>query len=224
MKVITETADLQTGCESWSRYDFITVDLEFLREHTYYSKLCLIQIGSPGECAIIDPLAENLSLAPFFELMQNPKVTKVFHSGRQDIEIIYNLSGKIPIPVFDTQIAGMVTGYGESASYDSLVKSILNISLDKIKFCACTGESNGAGQGGYSFSPNILANAGSFNEYSEAAFATLSPAHIILPRKFFTILNLASKYSRKSRCQSKWSGAKFVHTNASGRRNFMREV
>ena len=131
MKVITETADLQTGCESWSRYDFITVDLEFLREHTYYSKLCLIQIGSPGECAIIDPLAENLSLAPFFELMQNPKVTKVFHSGRQDIEIIYNLSGKIPIPVFDTQIAGMVTGYGESASYDSLVKSILNISLDK---------------------------------------------------------------------------------------------
>ena len=75
MKVITETADLQTGCESWSRYDFITVDLEFLREHTYYSKLCLIQIGSPGECAIIDPLAENLSLAPFFELMQNPKCT-----------------------------------------------------------------------------------------------------------------------------------------------------
>lgn len=131
MNVITTTEDLNRFCNEWNTQEFITVDLEFLREHSYYAKLCLIQVGSLKDCAIIDPLAENLNLSPFFELMQNTAVVKVFHSGRQDIEIIYNLSGKIPQPLFDTQIAGMVTGFGESISYENLVKYILHIELDK---------------------------------------------------------------------------------------------
>ena len=131
MNVITTTEDLNRFCNEWNTQEFITVDLEFLREHSYYAKLCLIQVGSLKDCAIIDPLAENLNLSPFFELMQNTAVVKVFHSGRQDIEIIYNLSGKIPQPLFDTQIAGMVTGFGESISYENLVKYNLHIELDK---------------------------------------------------------------------------------------------
>ena len=131
MNLIEDTASLHKFCALWAQQEFITVDLEFLREHTYYSKLCLIQIGSKTDCAIIDPLSAELNLEPFFELMQNSAVTKVFHSGRQDIEIIYNLGRQIPTPVFDTQIAGMVTGYGEAASYESLVKAICNLPLDK---------------------------------------------------------------------------------------------
>lgn len=131
MKVIDNTADLDNYCSLWSQYPFITIDLEFLREHSYYAQLCLIQIGSTAECAIIDPLAPDLDMSSFFELLQNNAVLKVFHSGRQDLEILYYLTGKIPTPIFDTQVAGMVTGFGESASYEYLVKSILEISLDK---------------------------------------------------------------------------------------------
>lgn len=131
MKVIDNTAALEQFCNALAAHEFITVDLEFLREKSYYAKLCLIQVGSVSECAIIDPLAPEISLSPFFALMQNPGVLKVFHSGRQDIEIIYNLSGKIPTPVFDTQIAGQVTGFGEAISYENMVKHILHIELDK---------------------------------------------------------------------------------------------
>ncbi len=131
MKVIDNTATLEQFCTALAAREFITVDLEFLREKSYYAKLCLIQVGSVSECAIIDPLAPEISLSPFFALMQNPAVIKVFHSGRQDIEIIYNLSGKIPTPVFDTQIAGQVTGFGEAVSYENMVKHILHIELDK---------------------------------------------------------------------------------------------
>lgn len=131
MDVIETTGQLQKFCDEMARHSFVTVDLEFLREHTYYAKLCLIQVGSKSRCVIIDPLAEGIDLTPFFDLMTNPEVIKVFHSGRQDIEIIYNMSHRIPAPLFDTQIAGMVTGFGESISYENLVAHILHLKLDK---------------------------------------------------------------------------------------------
>ncbi len=130
MQLIENTSDLTDLCQRLNAEDFICVDLEFLREHSYFAKLCLIQIASVSESAIIDPLAD-IDLQPFFELMQNPKVIKVFHSGRQDIEIIYNLSKQIPSPLFDTQIAAQAAGFGESPSYESLVSHILRIALDK---------------------------------------------------------------------------------------------
>lgn len=131
MEVITDTAALENLCQDLAKNSFVTVDLEFLREHHYYAQLCLIQLGSETRCAIVDPLAKDLNLSAFFELMQNSSVTKVFHSGRQDIEIIYNLSGKIPAPLFDTQVAAMVTGFGEAISYENLVSHLLHIKLDK---------------------------------------------------------------------------------------------
>ncbi len=131
MEVITDTATLENLCQDLAKNSFVTVDLEFLREHHYYAQLCLIQLGSETRCAIVDPLAKDLNLSAFFELMQNKKVIKVFHSGRQDIEIIYNLSGKIPAPLFDTQVAAMVTGFGEAISYENLVSHLLHIKLDK---------------------------------------------------------------------------------------------
>ena len=131
MLLIEKNEDLKTFCKKLSDKDFICVDLEFLREHTYFAKLCSIQIASASESVIIDPLAPNIDLSPFFDLMQNPSVIKVFHSGRQDIEIIHHLSGKIPAPLFDTQIAAQALGFGEAISYESLVNEILHIELDK---------------------------------------------------------------------------------------------
>ena len=131
MELITTTEELNNLCNELASDTFVTVDLEFLREHHYYAKLCLIQLGSKKRCAIVDPLAENINLQSFFDLMQNPKVIKVFHSGRQDIEIIYNLSQKIPSPLFDTQVAAMVLGFGESISYENLVIHLLHKHLDK---------------------------------------------------------------------------------------------
>lgn len=131
MDIIETAAGLKQFCTELEEQPFVTVDLEFMREHTYYAKLCLIQIGSPARCAVIDPLAEGMDLQPFFDLMTNPGVVKVFHSGRQDIEIIFNLSHRIPAPLFDTQVAGMATGFGEAISYENLVNHILHIKLDK---------------------------------------------------------------------------------------------
>ncbi len=131
MKLINTTTALQDFCTSLQDHDFITVDLEFLREKSYYAHLCLIQVGAVDDAAIIDPLAPDLDLSAFFALLHNPKITKVFHSCRQDIEILYKLSGFIPEPLFDTQIAAMVCGYGDSVSYETLVKKICNIELDK---------------------------------------------------------------------------------------------
>ena len=131
MQLTDNTRQLEQLCQRLSAQPFITVDLEFIREKTYFPILCLIQVASEEETAIIDPLAEGLSLAPFFELMKNQSVVKVFHSCRQDVEIIYELSGVIPQPLFDTQVAAMVCGFGESISYERLVKTILNIELDK---------------------------------------------------------------------------------------------
>lgn len=110
---------------------FLTVDTEFIRERTYYPILCLIQVADAKQAVAIDPLAKDLDLAPFWELMARPDILKVFHAGRQDLEIFNQLTGSLPISVFDTQVAAMVCGFGEAASYEMLVKSILNKSIDK---------------------------------------------------------------------------------------------
>lgn len=131
MKIIENSQDLLKFCETLNKEPFIAVDLEFLREKTYYAKLCLIQVASQNDAAIIDPLAPGLKLEAFYAVLHNPEIVKVFHSGRQDIEIIYNMGGFIPEPIFDTQIAAQVCGFGESVSYENLVKNILGIELDK---------------------------------------------------------------------------------------------
>ncbi|MBR1756511.1 MAG: ribonuclease D [Alphaproteobacteria bacterium] len=130
MNLINTDEQLTDFCKILEQQTFITVDSEFIREHSYYPKLCLLQIGYDGDAAIIDPLA-NLDLSPFFEILQNPNIIKVFHSGRQDIEIFYNLTGKVPQNVFDTQIAAMVCGFTENISYGNLVHAITHTELDK---------------------------------------------------------------------------------------------
>ncbi|GGF65246.1 ribonuclease D [Azorhizobium oxalatiphilum] len=131
MDPITTTEALAAACERLAKNDFVTVDTEFLRETTFWPKLCVVQVASPDEAIIIDALAEGLDLAPFFALMADEKVKKVFHAGRQDIEIVWHLAKIIPHPVFDTQVAAMVLGYGDSISYDQLVQRVTGHSLDK---------------------------------------------------------------------------------------------
>ncbi len=131
MRVVTTTPDLAELCRGLSEASFVAVDTEFMREQTFWPQLCLIQIASDTIEAIVDPIAKGLSLDPFFELMANPRVTKVFHAARQDIEIIYSRARLIPSPVFDTQIAASVCGYGESVSYVNLVRDITGQDLDK---------------------------------------------------------------------------------------------
>jgi ribonuclease D len=131
MQPITTTAELADACARMARYPFVTVDTEFLRESTYYPKLCVAQIASTDEAVVVDALAEGLDLAPFFALMASKDVLKVFHAARQDIEICWHEAGIIPHPVIDTQIAAMVLGYGDSVSYDQLVQRITGDTLDK---------------------------------------------------------------------------------------------
>jgi ribonuclease D len=131
MHVITTTADLQTACDRFATAEFVTVDTEFIREQTFWPQLCLIQLASPGLELIVDPQAPGLDLEPFYVLMRNTNVMKVFHAARQDIEIVYAQSGHVPAPVFDTQVAAAVCGYGESVSYVNLVKKITSHDLDK---------------------------------------------------------------------------------------------
>lgn len=109
---------------------FVAVDTEFMRETTYWPKLCLIQAAAPGIEAVIDPLADGLDLTPFLDVMRDKTIQKVFHAARQDVEIFYNL-GAIPQPLFDTQIAGMAAGFGEQIAYDALVRQMLKVDLDK---------------------------------------------------------------------------------------------
>ena len=132
MQLIDTDEKLNNFCNSLKKQPFITVDSEFIREHCYYPRLCLIQVAYDGDAAIIDPLA-NLDLTPFFDILQNPEIVKVFHSGRQDIEIFYNLTGYTPKNVFDTQIAAMVCGFSENIGYGNLVHDIVHIDLDKSK-------------------------------------------------------------------------------------------
>ena len=131
MDLITTTADLAAVCARMSHHPFVTVDTEFLRETTYYPLLCVAQMATADEAVVIDALAPEVDFGPFFELMANERVTKVFHAARQDIEIMWHRARLIPHPVFDTQVAAMVLGYGDSISYDQLVQRITGDMLDK---------------------------------------------------------------------------------------------
>ena len=128
---ITETAELCALCEALAHEPYVTVDTEFMRETTFFPKLCLVQIAGPDRAALVDPLADGIDLAPFYELMANPAVMKVFHAARQDAEIIFNASGAPPAPLFDTQVAAMVLGYGDQIAYDQLVQRITGARIDK---------------------------------------------------------------------------------------------
>jgi ribonuclease D len=131
MEPITKTNKLAEACARLARHPFVTVDTEFLRESTYYPVLCVAQMASPDETVIVDAIAEGLDLAPFFALMADENVVKVFHAARQDIEICWHEAGIIPNPIVDTQVAAMVLGYGDSISYDQLVQRITGDALDK---------------------------------------------------------------------------------------------
>jgi len=132
MQLITTTKQLKTTMNELAKADFVTVDSEFIRESTFWPQLCLIQLASLEVECLIDPLAEGLDLEPFFDLMQEEGVLKVFHSARQDLEIIYHRGhGTIPAPLFDTQIAAMVLGFGDSVAYDQLVHHICGVKIDK---------------------------------------------------------------------------------------------
>ena len=131
MKVIEKTADLAAVCASLRDSEFVTVDTEFMRSNTYWPKLCLIQIGGPDDAWAIDPLAEGLSMEPFIELMANEKVLKVLHAARQDMEIFLHDFGALPVPIFDTQVAAMVAGFGDSVGYETLVNHFTKARVDK---------------------------------------------------------------------------------------------
>src|SRR5688500_13407927 len=124
MRLISTTPELSEACTALARHDYVTVDTEFMRETTFWPKLCLIQMAGPGEALIVDPLAEGIDLAPFYALMADERVVKVFHAARQDVEIVHVQAGIIPHPIFDTQVAAMVCGFGDSISYVNLVKRI----------------------------------------------------------------------------------------------------
>jgi ribonuclease D len=130
MTPITSNAELAAFCDRLRGTPFICVDTEFMRETTYWPKLCLIQAAGPDDAAVIDPQAEGLELKPFLDLLADEGIVKVFHAARQDVEI-FNILGVIPRPLFDTQIAGMAAGYGEQVAYDALVRQMLKIDLDK---------------------------------------------------------------------------------------------
>jgi ribonuclease D len=131
MSMITSSVELAAICKRLSRSEYVTVDTEFMRETTYWPRLCVIQMAGSDETAIVDAMAPNLDLESFFKLMANERVMKVFHAARQDIEIIFHRGGLIPHPVFDTQVAAMVCGFGESVSYDQLVHRLTGARLDK---------------------------------------------------------------------------------------------
>ena len=131
MQPITTTAELAAVCRRMAGHAFVTVDTEFLRETTYYPLLCVAQMASTEEAVVVDALAPGIDLAPFYALMADAKVMKVFHAARQDIEIVWHATKLIPHPIFDTQVAAMVLGYGDSISYDQLVQRITGDTLDK---------------------------------------------------------------------------------------------
>ncbi len=135
MITLTTTEDLAAFCEKAKNHPYVTIDTEFLRERTYYSKLCLVQLALPGDdegnAVLLDPLVDGLSLEPLYKLMQDESVVKVFHAARQDLEIFFIEGGVIPKPLFDTQVAAMVCGFGEQVGYETLVRKIAREDLDK---------------------------------------------------------------------------------------------
>ncbi len=135
MKTITTTADLAAYCTEAAGHDYVTVDTEFLRERTYYSKLCLVQLAMPGTddsgAVLVDPLADGISLEPLYDLFRDTSVVKVFHAARQDLEIFFVDAKVFPEPLFDTQVAAMVCGFGEQVGYETLVRKIVREGVDK---------------------------------------------------------------------------------------------
>jgi len=135
MNIIKTTSELSKFCTYASKFDYLTVDTEFLRERTYYPKLCLIQLAIPSDqeanAVLVDPLDNKLDLSPLYELFLNSNVVKVFHAARQDLEIFFHDKSIIPNPLFDTQLAAMVCGFGEQVGYETLVRSICKVNLDK---------------------------------------------------------------------------------------------
>ncbi len=131
MSLITTTDDLAHACQRLARSPFVTVDTEFLRETTFWPILCVVQLASDDEALAIDALAPGLDLEPLLQLMADEGVVKVFHAARQDLEIFWKLSGLVPTPLFDTQVAAMVCGYGEQVSYSELANSICHVGIDK---------------------------------------------------------------------------------------------
>ena len=135
MKIITKNSELKEFCIQAANSKYITIDTEFLRERTYFSKLCLIQLATPGDekdsAVLVDNLVNDLDLSPIYELFKNENVVKVFHAARQDLEIFYLDSGIFPYPLFDTQIAAMVCGFGDQVAYETLVKQVAKQTLDK---------------------------------------------------------------------------------------------
>ena len=129
--LITTTEELAAFCDSLVEERFITVDTEFLRETTYYPKLCLIQVAGSSNAALIDPLSREIDLKPFFTLMADIRVLKVFHAARQDVEIMINLADAVPTPIFDTQIAAMVCGFGDQVGYEAIVRKLVGAQIDK---------------------------------------------------------------------------------------------
>ena len=135
MKTITKSSELKDFCDRAINEKYITIDTEFLRERTYFSKLCLVQLAIPGDedenAVIVDTLVENLDLAPLYRIFQDQDIVKVFHAARQDLEIFYLDSGIFPYPLFDTQIAAMVCGFGDQVAYETLVRQLAKQTLDK---------------------------------------------------------------------------------------------
>jgi ribonuclease D len=135
MKTITKSSELKDFCNRAANVDYITIDTEFLRERTYFSKLCLIQLAIPGDendnAVIVDTLIDDLDLSPLYDIFQNRDIVKVFHAARQDLEIFYLDSGIFPLPLFDTQVAAMVCGFGDQVAYETLVRQLAKQQLDK---------------------------------------------------------------------------------------------
>jgi ribonuclease D len=131
MTVITDTASLADFCRRLSAEAFVTVDTEFMRDRTYWPDLCLVQVAGTEEAAAVDPMADGISLEPLFELLANPQVLKVFHAARQDLEIFFQLAGRLPAPLFDSQVAAMVCGFGDAVSYETLASRLAGARIDK---------------------------------------------------------------------------------------------
>ncbi len=129
--VITESALLAEYCVGWRNATYITVDTEFMREHTYWPILCLVQVGGPDESVIIDPMAEGIDLTPLYDVLTDQNVLKVFHAARQDVELFHHLTGHVPSPLFDTQLAAMVCGFGDSVGYEKLAARLADAQIDK---------------------------------------------------------------------------------------------
>lgn len=131
MPMISDTASLAAFCERLKSAPFVTVDTEFMREKTYWPLLCLVQVAGPDEARAVDPLAPGIDLTPLFDILADPGILKVFHAARQDIEIFLNLTGSVPAPLFDSQVAAMVCGFGDSVGYETLATQLARARIDK---------------------------------------------------------------------------------------------